>query len=811
MLVDWLEDEYQNQVLAGADDAARDQGMNLICFPGGVLDSKQRFGQHRNFIYELATPRSVDALIVVAGTLANQVGPERLLAYCQRFQPLPMCTVSVPLPGIPSVTVDNASGLREAVTNLVTQRSLRSIAFISGPLANQESQLRHAVFRSVLEQFGVTWDPHLVVAGDFTRPSGAAAVRELLDRRHASFQAIVAANDYMALGAMQELLSRGVRVPEQVAIIGFDDVAEARFAPVPLSTVRQPMYRVGRCAFELVHEQLCGRHPQERVELRTEHVTRRSCGARRAHPSTVPVQLGATSLTAALNARRHVVLERLRSSVANAEDVVARLEAACSDGSVYEFADWVSRVAEHAAARGEDTAVWDSVIDALCDELASYGDVPEALAFADRLRKLTRVRMLELGHRIEGQRVLQMRRQLHAMRHLGEGLLTALDTRQIMQLVASELPDLDIRACYVALFDGQPGQAPESVLRWERERPEPELVPRRFPAEELVPDRAQFTSRRRSCIVEPLYFEDERLGFAVCEMGPREGMVYETLREQISSALKRGRLVYELLEQSALRQRAEQQRLHKEVEIAKVIQTTVLPRRFNVRGLEIAAQMIPASEVGGDYYDVIPAGSGCFIGIGDVAGHGLRTGLVMLMIQSTIAGVTRFDPNATPSSVVRAINQALYENVRNRLLQDEHATLTLIRYAPDGGLVFAGGHEELLIRRAATGRVELVPTPGPWVGAVPNLGSALVDSSIQLEDGDLLVLFTDGVIEAKNPAGQQYGLERFERLIAEIGGQAPDAIRERIIDCVTEWCPVLDDDVTVLVARYSARAAQAAP
>src|SRR5258708_17978826 len=106
LLVDWLEDDYQNTVVSGVADAARELGVNLICVAGGVLRSPHRFAAQRNAVYDLAGAESVDGLMLMSGTLGNHIGPEELARYCERYRPLPMCSIAVPLPGIPSVLVD---------------------------------------------------------------------------------------------------------------------------------------------------------------------------------------------------------------------------------------------------------------------------------------------------------------------------------------------------------------------------------------------------------------------------------------------------------------------------------------------------------------------------------------------------------------------------------------------------------------------------------------------------------------------------------------------------------------------------------
>jgi sigma-B regulation protein RsbU (phosphoserine phosphatase) len=214
--------------------------------------------------------------------------------------------------------------------------------------------------------------------------------------------------------------------------------------------------------------------------------------------------------------------------------------------------------------------------------------------------------------------------------------------------------------------------------------------------------------------------------------------------------------------------------------------------------------MLPATEVGGDYYDVLPTQHGCWIGIGDVAGHGLRSGLVMMMLQSVVSALVRSRPDAAPRDLLRVVNAVLYENVRERLAQDEHATLSLIRYRDTGELQFAGAHEDMLVLRADTGKVEVVPTLGTWVGATKDIDNATQDTTCQLGDGDLLLLYTDGVIEARNGAGEQFGPERLMQELGRSQHEPVQAIRDRVCSAVTEFMVEQRDDIALLVARYRA-------
>lgn len=302
------------------------------------------------------------------------------------------------------------------------------------------------------------------------------------------------------------------------------------------------------------------------------------------------------------------------------------------------------------------------------------------------------------------------------------------------------------------------------------------------------------------------------LSARVAERGPTEMRVLAKAMNRMVAELEASRV-----------ELAAKERLEQELEISARIQTSILPRSFDVNELAIAARMIPASEVGGDYYDVFygaapkgrskralaewpPRGAPLWIGVGDVAGHGLRSGLIMLMVQSVVSALGRANPNAAPSDIVRALNMVLYENIRHRLGHDEHATFSMMRYAGEGRFVFAGAHEEILVCRADSDRFETIPTEGPWVGAMHDIGATAVDAELVLQPGDLMILYTDGITEARNAAGEQFGIDRLGNEVLACREQAPEQIVEAVFQAVASFSPQQDDDRTLLVIHYRPRA-----
>lgn len=812
VLLDALYNEYASMLVTAFELEARERDIDLYCFAGGALHSLAGHEKSRNRCYQLASARALDAIVV----LSLNASSEAVEAFLARYPDLPTVTVGHFVPGVPVVVADNAAGMRDAVMHLINAHGRRRLVFLRGPAENQEAQTRFQAYKDALRDLGLAYDPALVLSGEFVFEAGKQAMRELLERQ-LDFDAVVGANDFSTLGALQVLRDHDINVPHQVAVVGFDDAEEARGATPTLSTVRQPYFELAARALDTLTNILEGRPTQERLVLGSRLVRRRSCGCLSdGAPSDVP-----PSLTT-LNEPFRDAFERLRPELgrellASAKRARANIEL----GFEGPLLDALGEALEHVSDRrlierldqaltrtievGGDVVAWQFTLSVLRRKL-----LPAVRSDARRWMRLEdiwqRLRVL-VGDAIDReQRALraEAERSASILTDTSESLITSFDVESLPRALADRLPALGVSSCFLSLYEGWGDLPPQSrlIVGYDYGRlldlPKGGVV---FDTAALAPP-GMLDVRRRAMVVEPLFFENAQLGFALFGLGPRRRVVYELLRELVSAALHGAALMRRVADEAAAREKAEKQRLESELSIATRIQTSILPRDLSVRGLEIAATMLPATEVGGDYYDVLPTPRGCWIGIGDVAGHGLRPGLVMMMLQSMVSALVRSNPDAKPSEVLRVVNGVLYENVRERLRQDEHATLNLISYHEDGELSFAGAHEDMLVLRAESGRVELVPTLGTWVGATRDIDDATVDARCRLREDDVLLLYTDGVIEAQNGAGEQFGVARLSDELARHGRAPAAEIRDRLCQAVTTFMAVQHDDIALLVARY---------
>ncbi|WP_437730454.1 SpoIIE family protein phosphatase [Sorangium sp. So ce1335] len=818
LLMDYVGGDYQSDLRFGVERAAEAHDVNLLIAFGETLALPGTAASAQNSIYHLIGSETVDGVIVAAATLCHHVGVEGMREFFRAYPPLPVFSIGMAIQGIPSVIVDNAFGIELAVGHMVDVHGRQRVAYIGGPANNEEAKARADAYWRALAQRSLPPDERLFAFGAFTIDSGRTAMREILERG-VDIDALVAANDKMALGAMEELSERGLRVPDDLLIAGFDDAAIARFSRPSLTTVRQPIKRLGAIATDVVMRMLDGEHIDETTLLGVELTCRESCGCgAQASASLVPP--GPLTRGGALHlAGQRESLERaLRRSVMIPTRLIdgwpgkllSALEEELSgaDAGAGRFLRTLEAILDAARREGAIVEHFQGAITVLRERLRRpYEDGADA-ELHDALERIWHAARIVVGSasvRTEGEKRLSVELASLYLSWSARSFSTCLSLPVLRRVMTSTLPGLELTRAAVSLYDDDdPERATMKPLFLMEDGRAVEVPEVSFPARLLAPPGFLDTPERKTLIALPVAFGDaEKFGVAVLDNGANE-LVYDSLRLQLGSAVKAAELHREMVRQVELRERLEQEKIRQESVVAARIQTTLAPEQLAVDGLDLCAVMRPAADVGGDYYDVLPTAGGGWLGIGDVAGHGLAAGLVMLMIQSMVSALTRRDPGASPGKVLSAVNAAVYDNVRSRLQRDEHATLLLLRYERSGRVTFAGAHDDIIVCRARTRRCVCIPSTGVWIGALPSIEAMTRDAEFVLEDGDLLVLYSDGVTEARNAHHEQFGLERLCSTIEAVQSSSVSAIRDRILRDVAGWCASPDDDITLVVARHRA-------
>jgi len=240
--------------------------------------------------------------------------------------------------------------------------------------------------------------------------------------------------------------------------------------------------------------------------------------------------------------------------------------------------------------------------------------------------------------------------------------------------------------------------------------------------------------------------------------------------------------------------------LWSEMELAKRIQTALLPEKKVISGYEIEAAMLPATEVGGDYYDIIETPGGeKWVTIGDVSDHGVDSGLIMMMAQTSVISKLTNNSKADPAAVLGSVNTVIRKNI-SRMGSDHYMTMMAIRVDPTQ-IVAAGKHQDILIYRSAINQIQVVPTRGAWLGISDDIHDYMKNKTIAIDKGDIILLFTDGFTEATNENGEMFGQKRLERSLSHYADLPTSRIRDKIIEDVTKFQDIQADDMTIVVIK----------
>jgi len=557
LVVESFQDLRHLAVWPGVSDLAQERDANLFCFIAGG-----HRGGAANVLHDLVGKDVIDGLICFHWW-DNRQQFESVYA---RWRPLPVVNILRAYEGHSGVMVDGYQAMRDVMHHLVQVHGYRRIAHARGPEGYPAADVRYRAYVDALKEYGLAPDPNLVYVQSAVEGASAAfgveAVHVWLDERglrpHTDLEAVVAFSDGIARGVLSELQRRGVRVPSELAVIGFDNDAEAKITVPPLTTMALPYREIGRRAAEAALAKIVGEQVPEQIVVPTSLVARHSCGCTPPAVTQVAVRSVMTvneSLGTALVARRAEILAEAVQALEQAQGPVsewigrlwdsfaAELQGQAPDSFVRELDDVLRQVY---LADG-DIAAWHQVVSTLRRRVLPYLD-SGALLRAEDLWQQARVMIGDTAQRAEMRQALRAERQAQMLREISQSLITTFDMGELMSVLAERLPLLDIPSCYLSLYED-----PHKAAEWSRlmlaynEQGRIELEPegRRFPSRRLIPEGILSPERRYSFVVEALYFQDHHLGFVLFEAGPQDGKIYDTLRDQISSALQGALLTQE--------------------------------------------------------------------------------------------------------------------------------------------------------------------------------------------------------------------------------------------------------------------------
>ena len=546
VILDSMISGYQVTLWRGIKAAAQKYDVNLLCFLGREINSAYDNLRFANAIYKFIHENNVDGLIFITGTISYRITKAELESFFQQFQPIPMVSIAEEVNEIPSILLDNTSGIHDMVDHLVQEHHYQKIGFVCMPEGYAEGEIRFEAYKTALEKHQLPFDENLVVPGEYYNfPDRIAEL--LYEERQVKPEVIFVSDDYVAIPLVESFQSRGISVPEDVAVVGFDDVEEARYIDPPLTTLRQPLSEQALKAVEIILSNLAGETVPQITELSPTLVTRQSCGCLPINiPSVASVPAFDEPLADSLSDFKPELLNNL-SEIGNFTeeetlqkfiDLYIQSVEHSTSGS---FPTPFSRILKESEKRGEDILEWQNIISAIRPFVHNILKSKPELAEAENLLQQSRVMIAEAARRIQAYRRLKIQEQNQSFQALGQALNTIMDFDAFMDLIDQGLPGLGIPEFSIALYEQNDPDAENIRLVLGRTNEGRQELPqggRWLPAKDFLPAKYLKKETRSSKVIRPLYFQDEQFGFVVIEDQALEESLYEALGDQISSSLK---------------------------------------------------------------------------------------------------------------------------------------------------------------------------------------------------------------------------------------------------------------------------------
>lgn len=573
LLADRFDEPYQQAILRTIEGAAQQRGANLLAFAGGIPGSTVRGSDMRSLMFDLVTSRTVDGVILLAGTMVNQLGIEGLSTMLERMSGLPVCAIAVEVPGAPSIVVDNEAGVKQVMRHLVEHHGAKRFGFVRGPVRNKEAEARFAAFEAAMERAGIAVDPRYVHGGDFLRASGFKAVDDWLETGDAKElpDAILCANDEMAIGVLRALVRRGIRVPEDTRVVGFDGIDVARLSNPPLTTVRQPLEDLAMMAVRTLMDSIHGRKVSPLQTLETHLVVRESCGCQLQLTSTGQSQFAEEAADASSASSSPegfaAAFQRFRQPLQAELARVARGEfsgfpgwdsnllSTFSDqvtGKNTAFVQGLGQLVGQVYSKGLDVNRFQDIITAFRRfALSCCGDDHKLRTHAENVLQEARLVVAHATERSQAERGIELERFALLLSDINAALTRTYDLDELCKAACTVLPKLGIQTFYLCGYDAD-AEVPEGQLP-QRARllagfdvaldiyvDSPAEAT--FPTADLLPAKLKAGGETRQLSVLPLFLKGRSLGYCVVQVRGVRSAVLESVREHLSVALFGARL-----------------------------------------------------------------------------------------------------------------------------------------------------------------------------------------------------------------------------------------------------------------------------
>ena len=828
LLIESLSGSYQSGIWPGISEVAEKEGYNIVCFTGGALEASpdDPWEKQRNILYDIAEKNDLDG-VLISGSLCSYVNESTIREFLQRFENIPAVTLLPLSDKIPSVYVDNKNGMSELINHLVHYHEYKRFAFVKGPDNNPEAEERLHLFQEILAGNDIFPTEEDYAEGSFNRESGFLAVDKFYKDKNPGYDVIVCADDDTAYGVIERLREYNLIVPDDVAVVGFDDAEESIYMTPPVTTVAQPLKELGRVACELLSQRIKGEEVPMETVLDAHIVERQSCGCFKSTVKKAQIKKALIEAVAAKNKIDHEKIENyILSKLERTWEIfpfdIPQVKELISD-FCYDvnhqksemFLQSIDRIGRSKILKGSNLIKWNNLFTYLWKFSLSHLD-RETYSFADALLHEARIIRGDLVLRAQGYRRIVANREYNYIHEIGEQISNTIDKSKLLNVIAETIPELNLNNFYVCYYNDSKSPLDSSILSLKVENGEKvELQDNvSFKTSLLLPEMCISSESVHTIVSEPLYFHDELFGiiYFLVDKLEYDTNIFEVLGNYISNALHSGYLIGKVQEQNRelerLRDKEHQylKAIKKELNLGRKIQRSFLPQNIvQPTGYDLAVNFTPAREVSGDFYDVFELDKENLIFvIADVSGKDVSAAMFMAVVKTLLRVYSEslYKERKSPLQAIEQINEYVIEHHQQPQGRCMFVTMffAIVNIATGELSYVNAGHNPAVIFNQKEIVKQLPPT-APAVGLAPGLPFPIESSN--LGKGEFLYTYTDGVTEAQSKDNQFFSVERLLEMFSDNSFESASDVVETIAKLLEEFTEGVDpfDDITMVTVH----------
>ncbi|MBN2536086.1 MAG: substrate-binding domain-containing protein [Spirochaetales bacterium] len=538
----------------GIYETSREEDINVICLPINPINYPHDYYSMANALFNLVTEKNFDGLLIWGSGIANQATPGDLKSFYDKVLSYPTINISFDIAGIPSIFIDNYTGMYDICNHLIEHHHCKRLAFIRGPEQHSEADDRYRAYQDVLHQHNLDVEPALIITGDFSKTGGLQCTRILLDERRVQFDALVCSNDLMAFGAMLELEKRNRDIPGEIKVTGFDNLAECLNQKAPLTTVSQPFKEMGKAATRMLLDMIRGKQPDNKVTIPSKLIIRQSCGCNDPaadmqvrNPSPVKTALKKKDLINCAKKELNIAEKQDKKRIRQLELFGDTLANALKNRVKRPFLQAVSSELHKARTRMEISEITKMVQIMLDKSIMNATDNDMSLLIENIIYR-SRSAICEFDRKLINYQRLVENYENDRLQSFVFRFIASFNLTKFFHMLAEEFPRIGITECFIVLYSAPHISLEKAVLKLaingnNTMLPDDNAI--EFDSNEIVPDMFSASADRFAYIIEPLYFENENLGFVVFGEDFLINDHYTTLQRVLSATLKGALLIQE--------------------------------------------------------------------------------------------------------------------------------------------------------------------------------------------------------------------------------------------------------------------------